>query len=339
MKAAVFYGKQKIVVEDVNIKEPKDNEVLIKVKYSGVCGTDVHIYEGEKGCTDVKPPRILGHELSGCVEKIGKNVTKVKIGDKVAVDPNDYCNNCYYCNNAKKHLCSNMTAVGVSLDGGFAEYVTVKENLVFKVADNVSYESAAMVEPISCCLHGIDLMDIKQGDTVMVVGAGNIGLMMIQLLKYKGAVNIIAVEPFEKRRERAKKYGANIVIDPINDNTEEILKNNNIFNIDKVIDCAGKVQTAEYSIKYAGKGAEIMLFGLTAPDDEVKIKPFEMFQKELTIKTSFVNPYAFERAANLLAKGIIDVSEIITDIVDLENINDVFTNKLYTRDGKVLIKA
>ncbi|MEI0532032.1 zinc-dependent alcohol dehydrogenase family protein [Brachyspira pilosicoli] len=339
MKAAVFYEKQKIVVENVNIKEPKDNEVLIKVKYAGVCGTDVHIYEGEKGCTDVKPPRILGHELSGCVEKVGKNVTKVKIGDKVAVDPNDYCNNCYYCNNAKKHLCNNMTAVGVSLDGGFAEYVTVKENLVFKVADNVSYESAAMIEPISCCLHGIDLMDIKQGDTVMVVGAGNIGLMMVQLLKYKGAVNIIAVEPFEKRRNRAKKYGANIVIDPINDNTEDILKNNNIFNIDKVIDCAGKVQTAEYSIKYAGKGAEIMLFGLTAPDDEVKIKPFDMFQKELTIKTSFVNPYAFERAADLLARGIIDVSEIITDIVDLENINDVFINKLYAKDGKVLIKA
>lgn len=339
MKAAVFYEKQKIVVEDVNIKEPKDNEVLIKVKYAGVCGTDVHIYEGEKGCTDVKPPRILGHEFSGCVEKVGKNVTKVKVGDKVAVDPNDYCNNCYYCNNAKKHLCNNMTAVGVSLDGGFAEYVTVKENLVFKIADNVSYESAAMVEPISCCLHGIDLMNIKQGDTVMVVGAGNIGLMMAQLLKYKGAVNIIAVEPFEKRRERAKKYGANILIDPVNDNTESVLKNNNIFNIDKIIDCAGKVQTAEYSIKYAGKGAEIMLFGLTAPDDEVKIKPFEMFQKELTIKTSFVNPYAFERAADLLARGIIDVSEIITDIVDLENINDVFTNKLYAKDGKVLIKA
>ena len=94
-----------------------------------------------------------------------------------------------------------MTAVGVSLDGGFAEYVTVKENLVFKIADNVSYESAAMVEPISCCLHGIDLMNIQQGDTVMVVGAGNIGLMMVQLLKYKGAVNIIAVEPFEKRRK------------------------------------------------------------------------------------------------------------------------------------------
>lgn len=339
MKAAVFYEKHKITVEDADIKEPNDNEVLIKVKYCGICGTDVHIYEGEKGCTDVKPPRILGHELSGCVERVGKNVTKVKPGDKVAVDPNDYCNNCYYCNNAKKHLCNNMTAVGVSLDGGFAEYVTVKENLVFKIADNVSYESAAMVEPISCCLHGIDLMNIEQGDTVMVVGAGNIGLMMVQLLKYKGAVNIIAVEPFEKRRERAKKYGANIVIDPINDNTEEILKKNNIFNIDKVIDCAGKVQTAEYSIKYAGKGAEIMLFGLTAPDDEVKIKPFEMFQKELTIKTSFVNPYAFERAANLLANGIIDVSEIITDIVDLENINDVFINKLYLKDGKVLIKA
>lgn len=339
MKAAIFYEKHKILIEDVNIKEPKEDEVLVKVKYCGVCGTDVHIYEGAKGSTDVNPPRILGHEFSGCVEKIGSKVTKVKVGDKVAIDPNDYCNNCYHCNNARKHLCDSMTAVGVSLDGGFAEYATVKENLVFKVPDNVSYESAAMTEPISCCLHGIDLMDIKQGDTVMVVGTGNIGLIMIQLLKYSGAVNIIAVEPVEKRRERAKKYGANVVIDPINDNTENILKENNIFNIDKVIDCAGKIQTAEYSIKYAGKGATVMLFGLTGPDDELKIKPFELFQKEITIKTSFVNPYAFERAVNLLARNIVDVSEIITDIVELENINDVFTKKLYLNDGKVLIKS
>ncbi|PCG20220.1 zinc-dependent alcohol dehydrogenase family protein [Brachyspira sp. G79] len=339
MRAAVFYEKHKIIVEDLNIREPNDNEVLVRVKYCGVCGTDVHIYEGAKGSTDVNPPRILGHEFSGQVEKIGKNVTKVKIGDKVAIDPNDYCNNCYYCNNAKKHLCSSMTAVGVSLNGGFAEYALVKENLVFKVADSVSYESAAMTEPISCCLHGIDLMNINQGDTVMIVGAGNIGLIMIQLVKYKGAVNIIAVEPIEKRREKAKKYGANIVIDPVNDCTENILKENNIFNIDKIIDCAGKIQTAEYSIKYAGKGAEVMLFGLTSPDDELKIKPFELFQREITIKTSFVNPYAFERAIHLLESNIINVSDIITDIIELENINDVFTKKLYLKDGKVLVKA
>lgn len=118
----------------------------------------------------------MGHEFSGQVEKIWKNVTKVKIGYKVAIDPNDYCNNCYYCNNAKKRLCNSMTAVGVSLNGGFGEYALVKKNLVFKVSDSVSYESVAMAEPISCCLHGIDLMNINQGDTVMIVGAGNIGL-------------------------------------------------------------------------------------------------------------------------------------------------------------------
>lgn len=162
---------------------------------------------------------------------------------------------------------------------------------------------------------------------------------MIQLVKYKGSVNIIAVEPVEKRRERAKKYGANIVIDPVNDSTLNILKENNIFNVDKVIDFAGKIQTAEYSIKYAGKGAEVMLFGLTFTDDELKIKPFELFQREITIKTSFVNPYAFERAIHLLEANIINVSDIITDIVELENINDVFTKKLYLKDGKVLIKA
>ena len=162
MKAAVFYEKHKITVEDADIKEPNDNEVLIKVKYCGICGTDVHIYEGEKGCTDVKPPRILGHELSGCVERVGKNVTKVKPGDKVAVDPNDYCNNCYYCNNAKKHLCNNMTAVGVSLDGGFAEYVTVKalEKVAERTDENIYHEHVTNYIYTHPDLFGIKLIPI-----------------------------------------------------------------------------------------------------------------------------------------------------------------------------------
>lgn len=339
MKAARFYEKHKLIVEDVPVRQPSENEVLIKVRYCGVCGTDVHIFEGDKGSAQVNPPVILGHELSGDVIKVGSNVENVKIGDRVSADPNLYCGKCYFCANGKRHLCEHMVGLGTAADGGFAEYVTVPEELVFPIADNVSYEEAAMTEPLSCCLHGMNLTDVKIGDTVMIVGTGNIGMIMLQLAKHAGSARIIAVEPNEKRRNKAKDLGADICIDPLKDDTDAILKANGIKNIEKVIDCAGLTSTAEYSVKYAGRGATVMLFGLTAPDDTMSLKPFEVFQKELTIKGSFVNPNTFERAGKLLETGAVKVDNLITDVILIDDIQSVFENRLYAKDGKVLIKC
>lgn len=339
MKAARFYEKHKLLVDDVPVREAGDRDVVIKVRYCGVCGTDVHIYEGEKGSAEVNPPTILGHEFSGEVVEVGKDVTRVKIGDRVAVDPNEYCGQCYYCNTGKKHMCNDMIGLGTARDGGFAEYITVPEYLVYNLPDTVTYQEGAMIEPVSCCLHGINLIDINPGDTVMIVGTGNIGLIMVQLAKSKGASVIIAVEPNDARREKAVKLGAAFGINPLTDNTEEILKENGIKNVDIVIDCAGKVSTCEYSVEYAGKGAQVMLFGLTGPDDEMKIKPFSMFKKELTIKASFVNPDSFEKSIAMLASGMLKVDDIISDIIELDDIASVFEQRLYAKDGKVLIKC
>jgi len=339
MKAARFYEKHKIIVEDIPLKEPNEYEVLIRVRYCGVCGTDVHIFEGDKGSAEVNPPVILGHELSGDVVRAGSKVKGFKPGDRVAVDPNSYCGKCYFCANGKKHLCENMIGLGTATDGGFAEFLTVPEDIVFKIADNVNYEMAALAEPISCCLHGMDLTDVRIGDVVMIVGTGTIGMIMLQLAKNAGATTIIAVEPNLKRLERAKEFGANICINPLTDDTDEILRRNGVKNIEKVIDCAGLISTAEYSVKYAGKGATVMLFGLTGPDDVMNLKPFEVFKKELTIKGSFVNPNTFERACRLLESGTVKTEKIITDIIPLDDIQSVFEQKLYAKDGKVLIKC
>lgn len=339
MKAARFYEKGKLVVEDVPVREPKENEVVIKIKYSGICGTDVHIFDGEKGSAEVNPPVTLGHEFSGEVVKLGSSVEKFKEGDRVSVDPNTYCGKCYFCANGKKHLCTSMTGLGTALDGSFAEYITVPEENVYPVADNISYEEAAMTEPISCCIHGFDMTGVQAGDTVMVVGTGNIGLIMVQLAKHAGAAAVIAVEPNEKRREKAKLLGADIGVNPMSDDLDEILRKYHINNIDKVIDCAGRTSTAEYSVQYAGKGATVMLFGLTGPDDVMGLRPFDVFKKELTIKGSFVNPDTFERAGRLLSAGVIKVDSIITDIVELDDIRKVFEERLYAKDGKVLIKC
>lgn len=339
MKAAVFKEKHDMQIKEIPYAEPKENEVLIRVHFCGVCGTDVHIYEGDKGSAEVNGETILGHELSGEIAQVGANVTRFKAGDRVVVDPNDYCGICYYCTNAMKHLCVNMVGLGTAADGGFAEYLTVPEHLVYSIPDGISYEVAAMIEPISCCLHGLDLTEIKPGNTVMVVGAGNIGMIMVQMAKHMGAAKVIVVDPIRTRLERAKEYGADALIDPTSDDTKAILAEQEIECVDRVIDCAGLVSTAQYSVEHAGKGAIVMLFGLTGPDDVAQIKPFELFKKELTIKSSFVNPDTFNRSIRLLQAKVVDVDQIITDIVPLDDIKMVFDTKLYSKNGKVLIQC
>lgn len=339
MKAARFYEKGILKIDQVPEREPGAHEVMIRVKYCGICGTDVHIFNGEKGSAEVAPPVILGHEFSGEIAKVGSAVTGFSVGDRVSADPNTYCGKCYFCSNGKKHLCPEMKGIGTAADGAFAEYITVPEETVFAVADNVSDREAAMTEPISCCLHGFDMTQVQAGDTVMIVGTGNIGLIMVQLAKYAGAATIIAAEPNDRRREKALMLGADIGLNPLCEDLEQIMREYKIANIDKVIDCAGKTSTAEYSVKYAGKGAVVMLFGLTGPDDMMELKPFEVFKKELTIKGSFVNPDTFERAGRLLSAGVIKVDQIITEIVELDDIQEAFDTRLYAKDGKVLVKC
>lgn len=339
MKAARFREKHQIQVEELPEKTPQAHEVMVRVRFCGVCGTDVHIYEGDEGAAAVTPPVTLGHEFSGEVASLGAEVKGLQVGDRVAVDPNLYCGKCQYCLNGKRHLCERMIGYGTVKDGGFAEYVTVPEELVYKVADHVSLESAAMLEPISCCLHGMDLTGVELGDTVMVIGTGSIGLIMVQLVKHAGAATIIAVEPDQRRRELARAYGARICIDPLHEDTSAVLRQQGIQCVHKVIDCAGKIDTAEYAIEHAGRGATVMLFGLTKPDETMRLKPFQVFQKELTIKGSFVNPCTFDRARKTLESGIVRVDEILTQVIPLQDIRKVFEERLYAKDGKVLIRC
>lgn len=336
-KAAVFLGKGKFSVEEREFREPTGHEILIRVRYCGVCGTDIHIYEGDKGSADVSPPVILGHEFSGEVVAVGDKVKHLRVGDRVSVDPNMYCGECYWCRNGKKHLCENMEAYGVTKDGGFAEYALVLDSQAYRLPDNISYREGAMTEPTSCCLHGIDLTEIRSGDTVMVVGCGNIGLLMIQLAKLSGAARIIGVDVAADHLELAKAAGADILINSAADDTDAILKENGVVCVDCVIDCAGLTQTAEYSVHYAGKGATVMLFGLTKPDDVAGIKPFELFQKELTLRASFVNPDVFYRSLELLGSGDVEVASQIKQIIPLEDISRIFEEKLYRKGGKVLV--
>lgn len=337
MKAAVYHGKQDLRVEEVPVRELQDNEVRIQVKYCGVCGTDIHIFNGDGGSFEVHPPLIPGHEFSGVVAEVGSKVTTVKVGDRVSGDPNDMCGECYYCKNAMQHFCTNNIGVGTTVDGGFAEYVIMREKQVYKFSEDLSFIEAAMAEPISCCLHGIDLCNIKSGDSVLVIGGGPIGMIMMQLAKNAGASKVILSEPVEEKREQALKLGATKTVDPVNEDVEAVLREY-CGNVNVVIECVGNVRTQADAIRFAGKGATIMYFGLAAPEDSFPIKPDDIFKKELHITSSFINPYTFERAIQVLESKSIELESLITNIVPLDDIADVFTKPEYRRTGKVMIQ-
>ena len=192
-----------------------------------------------------------------------------------------------------------------------------------------------MCEPVACCLHGIDLCGIQAGDAVMIIGGGTIGMIMLQLAQMSGASRTVMLEPNKSRFELAKKLGADLVLDPFNDDVSAALHDHGMNNIRVVIECVGAPGTVKSAIEYAGKAATVMIFGLTGPDDSVPYQPFEAFKKELTIKTSFVNPNTQGRARDIITSGKLNLSDLITDYVKLDNIEDAF--KPGPRNGKFIV--
>lgn len=337
MKSAIFYGKHSMKVEDVNKPNIGKDDVLIKVMACGVCGTDVHIYEGDEGAAECTPPTILGHEFSGIVEAVGEGVTNVKVGEKVCVDPNNICGECYYCREGIGHFCEAMIGIGTTTNGGFAQYCSVNKKQVYRIDENTTFEAGAMAEPVACCLHGIDMCDIKPGSTVMVIGGGMIGLIMLQLAKLEGAHKIVLLEPVQGKRDMAKKLGADICIDPLNEDVEAILKANGIERINTVIECAGLKSTIKQAIEYAGKNSTVMMFGLTKPNDTIDIKPFDIFKKEVVLKSSFINPYTQDRAVKLINSGKIDVTSMVYEVCSLEKLEKVLSSPELRSKGKYIV--
>ena len=335
MKAAVFYGSGDLRVEERAIPTPKDDEVLIRVHACGVCGTDVHIFHGDEGAAKTPRGTVLGHEFSGEIAAVGKNVTARAVGDRVCVDPNQLCGRCTPCLTGYGHFCEHMTGIGTTVDGGFAEYVAVPYYQTYRFDPSLTYAEAAMTEPVSCCLHGIDLCDIIQGDTVAVIGCGMIGLLMLQLARLRGAGRIIAVEPVESKREAALKLGADAVYDPNTVTNERIIAENG--RIACVIECVGRTSTMESAVSLAGYRATVMLFGLTAPDDTLSVKPFTVFKKELTLRASFINPYTFTRALALIASKKIDVASPVYRYTELDTLPEVLENPEARREGKIIV--
>ena len=334
MKAAVLYGPGDLRVTDFPTPVMGEDCVKVAVAYCGVCGTDFHKYAGKGGSRPVSYPVPLGHETSGVVVEVGSKVKAFKPGDRVTVDPNWSCGHCWFCQNGKRHFCSNSRGVVK----GMAEFICPPQENVYHIPDSLSLKDAALTEPLSCCLHGLDLLNVSLGDTVAIVGLGAIGQLMLQLLAHSAAANIIVIEPVEEKRQTALDLGASIFINPMQEDPVEAIRAAGISNVDKVMECGGVTATAETAIRVAGKGATVVLFSVADPDAVLPLKLYEAFQKELTIRTSFINPVTTGRAIQLLTKGTIDSSRAISYVLELEELEQEIRTRHYSRLGKVIVR-
>ena len=339
MKASRFLGNKTFAVADLPTPHAGPGQLVLRNQVCGVCGTDVHIYHGEPGSADVNPPVVLGHEYSGEVVEVGEGVTGFAVGDHVTVNPNIYCGHCAYCQNGKKQLCPSMEAIGVTRDGGFAQYSRIPASQAFKLEPTVPWEAAAMTEPLACCLHGIDLAGIQVGDKVCVVGGGAIGLLMVQLAKLSGASQIVLSEPNEKRRQVGLQLGANAALDPTRPDAQEAFAQVLGGGANVVIECVGNVPAVKSAFQFAGKGATVLLFSVPKVDATFDLPLFDVYKKELTIKGSFVNPDTHARAVALINSGKVDFGPIITHRFPLDQLPEAIAMQMSDASIKVVVEA
>ena len=328
MKAGYYVGDYTYEVREIPEKLPEKDEVKIRVAWCGLCGTDVHKFQGKNGASVVVPPIILGHECSGIVVAVGPEFKYFKPGDRVACDPSYGCGKCKWCQQGFPNFCLERHGVAK----GFSEYVYPPEQNVYPIADTLDLETAAFTEPLSCVIHGLDLIQMESGKIVAMYGMGAIGSLMLQLIKYSGAAEIIVIEREAEKRELALKLGASVAV---TDQEIEILSKEK--NIDYVVECIGLKQTMEQAIRIAGKNGKVLLFGLGDPEEPISFNQFEAYTKELSIYTSYLNPHTSERAVRLLENGRLDTKSIISAELSLEEIGDELSALNYSRKGKVMV--
>lgn len=303
MKAAVLQGTKHIEVLNLDAESLSPLEVVIKVKSCGICGTDQHIYHGHPGSAEVRPPIVLGHELAGEVVEVGAEVTNVQIGERVSIDPNIYCGTCEYCRSNRFHLCNHLQAVGVTRDGGMGEYCVVPAANCYQIPGKMTYEEAALVEPLGCVLHGFRKIKMSSLSKVLIIGGGFIGQLFLQLVKNQHVESVIVSEPAENKKELLYQLGADEVLHPLDASKLEA---------DVVIECVGRPESMELAVRSAAKGGQVLLFGVSSPETTISVAPFEIFSKELTIKGSFINPFTHEEAISLIAKKVVEVRLLIS---------------------------
>ncbi|MCJ7604945.1 MAG: alcohol dehydrogenase catalytic domain-containing protein [Dehalococcoidales bacterium] len=336
MKAAVIHGINDITVDEVPEPPVGPNQIKVKITYCGLCGTDPENLEGRFGLMPpeaYKMDRIIGHEAAGTIAEMGSEVKGYEVGQRVAMNFRSSCGACWYCRNRMENFCRN----GKGASGSFAEYAVYPESAVYTLPDELTMEQGAMLEPVSVAIHAIDQANVYTGSSVAIAGGGPIGLLCLEMALKAGAARTMVSEPIAKKRALALKLGADIAVDPFNEDIIEAgQKLTDGRGFSTVIDASGNVNAAKQCIDLADRGATILWAAVYGKDVEIGVSPFLMYAKELTITSTFVSPYSFPRALAMLPK--LELDPIITDIIDLKDIKKAFEMHKSGKSIKILIK-
>ena len=339
MKVAVMEGIGKMGYTQRPIPNPKDDEVLVKLEYVGICGSDMHYYEtGAIGDYVVEPPFVLGHEPGGTVVEVGKNVKHLKVGDRVALEPGKTCGHCEFCRQGKYNLCPDVVFFATPpVDGVFQEYVAHEADLCFKLPDNVSTLEGALIEPLAVGFHAANQGGAHAGQTAVVMGAGCIGLVSMMALKAEGVSRVYVVDVMQKRLDKALELGADGIINGKDeDAVEAVRKLTGGRGCDLVIETAGTEITTRQAIHMTKKGATIVLVGYSKTG-EMTLPMSLALDKELTFKTVFRYRHIYTMAIDAVAAGRVNLKGIVTDIFDFDDIQNAMDKSV--ADKANIVKA
>jgi 2-desacetyl-2-hydroxyethyl bacteriochlorophyllide A dehydrogenase len=295
VKAAVIVTPGEIAIGTVPDPTPGPRDVVVSVAGCGICGTDLHIMDGEFAPAY---PIVPGHEFAGTVVEVGAGVTEVRVGDRVAVDPSLHCGECYYCRRARGNLCENWAAIGVTTAGGAAEYALAPVKNCYRLPDGVEVADAALIEPLSCAVRGFDVLPRNLGDHYLIYGSGTMGLMMMELAKRAGAASVSMVDLNPDRLETAKLLGCTAAV-----TSADQLDAPRGWDI--VVDCTGVAAAITDGLGRVGRGGTFLQFGVANYDTRVAIEPYKVYNHEITITGSMAVLHSFERAGGLFTAGVL----------------------------------
>lgn len=339
MKVAVMEGIGKMGYTERPIPTPKADEVLVKLEYVGICGSDMHYYEtGAIGNYVVEPPFVLGHEPGGTVVEVGSNVTHLKVGDRVALEPGKTCGHCEFCRTGRYNLCPDVIFFATPpVDGVFQEYVAHEADLCFKLPENVSTLEGALIEPLAVGFHAANQGNAHAGQTAVVIGAGCIGLVSMMALKAEGVSKVYVVDVMQKRLDKALELGADGVINGREqDAVEAVMALTGGKGCDLVIETAGTEFTTRQCVHMTKKGATVVLVGYTKTG-EVTLPLSLALDKELEFKTVFRYRHIYPMAIDAVASGKVNLKGIITDIFDFDDIQNAMDKSI--ADKANIVKA
>ncbi|MEU4238740.1 zinc-dependent alcohol dehydrogenase family protein [Actinoplanes sp. NPDC026619] len=302
MKAAVVVTPGTIAVEEVPDPAPGPGEVVVKPAAVGICGTDLHIMDGEFAPAY---PIIPGHEFAGEIVAIGPGVRDFRVGDQVAVDPSLYCGYCYYCKRARGNQCENWAAIGVTVAGGAAEFVVAPMANLFALPPELAAGDAALIEPLSCAMRGFDVLPRHMASSYLIYGSGTMGLMMLELAKRAGAESVSVVDLNSERLATASRLGCSATVA----SADELVAPR---GFDVVIDCTGVEAAIKDGLSRVGRGGTFLQFGVANYDARVAIEPYEIYRREITITGSMAVLHTFDRAGQMLAAGVLDPSIFVS---------------------------